>query len=202
MVSNKFSTLDELPQGARVGTSSYRRQCQLRHRRPDLTILDLRGNVGTRLGKLDAGDYDAIILASAGLIRLEMEERIRSRLSLEDCLPAVGQGAVGIECRSGDARTHDILTCLNHVPTASRVSAERAVNNRLQGGCQVPLAAYATLDGERLKLSARVGNLDGSILLHSETEGLAKDAVSLGESVAEELLSKGADKILDELREP
>ncbi len=134
-VSNRFSSLAQLPEGARVGTSSLRRQCQLRALRPDLKILDLRGNVGTRLGKLDADDYDAIILASAGLIRLELEERIAERLSTEVSLPAGGQGAVGIECRLNDDETLARLSCLHHADTAARVVAERAMNARLNGGC-------------------------------------------------------------------
>ena len=200
LVSNQYGSLKELPPGARVGTSSYRRQCQIRHLRPDLQILDLRGNVGTRLGKLDEGNYDAIILAAAGLIRLELEERIRQRLDYSDCLPAVGQGAVGVECRSEDARIHRILECLHDEETAIRVRAERAVNNRLQGGCQVPLAAFAELNDDGLTLRGRVGNLDGSVLLECRRKGDPAAAEQLGVEVAEDLLGQGADRILAELR--
>ncbi|MDF3006597.1 MAG: hemC, partial [Enterobacter kobei] len=148
-VSNNYDSLDALPAGSIVGTSSLRRQCQLAERRPDLEIRSLRGNVGTRLGKLDKGDYDAIILAVAGLKRLALEDRIRMALPPELSLPAVGQGAVGIECRLDDTRTHALLAPLNHADTALRVKAERAMNMRLEGGCQVPIGSYAELvDGE------------------------------------------------------
>ncbi|MFM1897526.1 MAG: hypothetical protein RLZZ385_2600 [Pseudomonadota bacterium] len=201
-VSNAHASFAELPTGARVGTSSFRRQCQLRHLRPDLEILDLRGNVGTRLGRLDSGHYDAIILASAGLLRLGEQARLRERLSFEACLPAVGQGAVGIECRHNDERVLNLLACLHHRDTADRVRAERAVNQRLQGGCQVPVAAFAELQGERLFLRARVGDLEGRRLLKAELEGDRRDGEALGRKVAEHLLQQGADVILAELREP
>ena len=199
-VSNEYASIEVLPQGSRVGTSSYRRQCQIRNLRPDLNIIDLRGNVGTRLGKLDSGEYDAIILASAGLIRLQMAQRIRQRLAFTDCLPAVGQGAVGIECRSSDVEVKNLLACLHHQPTALRVRAERAVNNRLQGGCQVPLAAYAELQNDTLQLRGRVGNLEGTQLLKSEHSGDCSEAEQLGIKVAEDLLAQGADEILAALR--
>lgn len=200
LVSNGFYRLDELPPGARVGTSSFRRQCQLRHARPDLEVVDLRGNVGTRLGKLDDGHYDAIILASAGLIRLGLAERIRQRLDYALSLPAVGQGAVGVECRADDVQVKALLGCLHHESTALRVTAERAVNHRLHGGCQVPLAAFAELTSGRMTLTARVGNLDGSILLHCQQLDDAANATALGIRVAEDLLDQGADRILAELR--
>jgi len=200
LVSNHFNTLDQLPSGARVGTSSYRRQCQIRHLRPDLQILDLRGNVGTRLAKLDDGQYDAIILAAAGLIRLELKDRIRQRLDFGDCLPAVGQGAVGVESRTGDTRIQGLLECLHDDETAIRVRAERAVNNRLQGGCQVPLAAFAELQGETLLLRGRVGNPDGSELLKCQHQGDPNEPEKLGIIVAEDLLSQGAGRILQDLR--
>jgi hydroxymethylbilane synthase len=200
LVSNRYDSLESLPAGGRVGTSSYRRQCQIRHARPDLEIIDLRGNVGTRLGKLDDEEYDAIILAAAGLIRLGLAGRISQRLDYGISLPAVGQGAVGVECRSGDARIQPLLACLHHRPTALRVSAERAVNHRLHGGCQVPLAAYAELTEAGLTLKARVGNLDGSTLLHCEQSDSPDNAEALGTRVAEALLAQGADRILDELR--
>ena len=200
-VSNKYSSLDELPSGARVGTSSFRRQCQLSNLRPDLEILDLRGNVGTRLDKLDANNYDAIILASAGLIRLELEERIRQRLGFEQCLPAGGQGAVGIECRTEDIETLQLIDCLHHQPTANCVVAERAVNARLQGGCQVPIASFAQLDNEQLSLRALVGSVDGRQLIRSELRGNVHKAEQLGITVAEDLLSQGAAEILEALKD-
>lgn len=199
-VSNQFASLADLPQQAKVGTSSFRRQCQLRELRPDLQIADLRGNVGTRLGKLDAGEYDAIILAAAGLKRLELGERIKQRLAYSDCLPAGGQGAVGIECRSQDIETLKLIDCLHHNETATTVVAERAVNARLQGGCQVPIAAFAELDGEVLHLRALVGNLEGSRIIRSEIRGDAHQAEQLGLTVAEDLLSQGAEEILASLR--
>jgi len=200
-VSNNFTTLAELPEGATVGTSSFRRQCQLRDLRPDLKIADLRGNVGTRLSKLDAGEYDAIILAAAGLKRLELGERIRERLSFDDCLPAGGQGAVGIECRTQDIETLKLLDCLHHQDTATRVVAERAVNSRLQGGCQVPIASFAELEDDELYLRALVGNRDGTRIIRSEIRGDRHQAEQLGLIVAEDLLSQGAEAILNALRD-
>ena len=199
-VSNHYDDLSQLPAGTRVGTSSLRRQCQLRESRPDLQILDLRGNVNTRLGKLDNGDYDAIILASAGLIRLEMSERIRSRIAPEASLPAGGQGAVGIECRSDDQRTIDLLAPLHHGDTAVCVTAERAMNRRLQGGCQVPIACYALLqDNDQLWLRGLVGAVDGSRMLRDEIRGPASNAEQLGIELADRLLASGADVILAEV---
>jgi hydroxymethylbilane synthase len=195
-VSNDYDSLDALPEGARVGTSSLRRRCQLLAYRPDLQIFDLRGNVNTRLAKLDAGDYDAIVLACAGLKRLEMAERIREAIDPAICLPAAGQGAVGIELRSDDDVTAEAVSVLNHDETALRVRAERALNNRLQGGCQVPIAAFAELQGEEIFLRGRVGSLDGGSLLKAEQRGSIDDPESLGIAVAEALLSQGADKIL------
>ncbi|MFZ6044334.1 hydroxymethylbilane synthase, partial [Vibrio natriegens] len=153
-VSNHYNNIDELPTGAIVGTSSLRRQCQLRARRPDLIVKDLRGNVNTRLRKLDDGEYDAIILACAGLMRLKLHDRIRSTIAPEESLPAVGQGAVGIECRLDDERVLGLLATLNHQATATRVRCERAMNNHLQGGCQVPIGSYAELDGDQIWLRA------------------------------------------------
>ena len=199
-VSNDYRSLKELPQGARVGTSSFRRQCQLKEQRPDLEILDLRGNVGTRLGKLDSGGYDGIILAAAGLIRLGFDERIRERLSYELSLPAGGQGAVGIECRDDDLETLNLLYCLHHSQTAARVTAERAVNARLEGGCQVPIASFAELEGDSLNLRALVGAVDGSVIYRSERNGSQHDAESLGIEVAEDLLKQGAKAILDAIK--
>jgi hydroxymethylbilane synthase len=199
-VSNDYRSLKELPQGARVGTSSFRRQCQLKEQRPDLEILDLRGNVGTRLGKLDSGGYDGIILAAAGLIRLGLDERIRERLSYDLSLPAGGQGAVGIECRNDDLETLNLLYCLHHSQTAARVTAERAVNARLEGGCQVPIASFAELEGDSLNLRALVGAVDGSVIYRSERNGSQHDAERLGVEVAEDLLKQGAKAILDAIK--
>ncbi len=195
-VSNRYANLDALPPGAVVGTSSLRRQCQLRARRPDLVIRDLRGNVGTRLGKLDNGDYDAIILAVAGLNRLGLEGRIRAALSPEQSLPAVGQGAVGVECRLDDTRTRALLAPLNHDDTAARVLAERAMNTRLEGGCQVPIGSYAELQGDAIWLRALVGSPDGSRIIRGERTGRRQDAEQLGISLADELLAAGAREIL------
>ncbi|WP_409308390.1 hydroxymethylbilane synthase [Pectobacterium sp. B1J-3] len=195
-VSNHYASLDELPAGSCVGTSSLRRQCQLRARRPDLIIRDLRGNVGTRLSKLDNGEYDAIILAVAGLKRLKLDSRIRSALSPEMSLPAVGQGAVGIECRLNDAHTRQLLKPLNHTATAARVQAERAMNLRLEGGCQVPIGSYAELQDDELWLRALVGAPDGSQIIMGERRGNIADAEKIGISLAEELLANGAKAIL------
>ncbi|PZW67049.1 hydroxymethylbilane synthase [Pseudomonas sp. URMO17WK12:I1] len=195
-VSNTYDSLDALPAGSVVGTSSLRRQAQLLARRPDLKIHFLRGNVNTRLAKLDAGEYDAIILAAAGLIRLGFEDRIRASITVEHSLPAGGQGAVGIECRVGDAELQQLLAPLNHTETALRVTAERAMNKRLNGGCQVPIACYAILEGEQLWLRGLVGEPDGSRLLRAEQRGSAEDAERLGIEVAEALLAQGAGDIL------
>ncbi|WP_081616916.1 MULTISPECIES: hydroxymethylbilane synthase [unclassified Thioalkalivibrio] len=195
-VSNNYAHVDELPQGARVGSSSLRRQCQLRARRPDLQITDLRGNVNTRLGKLDAGEYDAILLAAAGLKRLGFDERIRARLEPAVSLPAVGQGAIAIECRENDPEVAALIAPLNDCDTSDRVRAERAFNRRLEGGCQVPLAAHATLDGDRLHLDGLVGAVDGSQLLRRQVEGPRGDAEALGVQLAEQLLELGAGELL------
>jgi hydroxymethylbilane synthase len=198
-VSNTYANIDELPQGAVVGTSSLRRQCQIRALRPDLDIKDLRGNVNTRLAKLDDGQYDAIILAAAGLIRLEMHDRIKAFIEPEVSLPANGQGAVGIECRINDERTKALLSPLEHNETRIRVNAERAMNRRLEGGCQVPIGAYALVDGESVHLRGLVGAVDGSEILRAEISGRAVDAEQLGTQLAEQLLGMGADKILAEV---
>jgi len=198
-VSNKYENLDDLPAGSIVGTSSLRRQCQIAEQRPDLIIRSLRGNLGTRLGKLDSGEYDAIILAVAGLNRLEMQSRIRYALPPEVSLPAVGQGAVGIECRLNDTHTQALLAPLNHHDTAVRVSAERAMNIRLEGGCQVPIGSYAELTADGLWLRALVGAPDGSVLIRGERLGKPEDAIAMGESLADELLANGAREILAEV---
>ena len=195
-VSNAHGSLADLPSGSIVGTSSLRRECQLRAQRPDLEVKFLRGNVNTRLRKLDAGEYDAIILASAGLKRLGFGERIAAQIPVADSLPAGGQGAVGIELRDDDAATASLLAPLHHAETAVRVSAERAMNRRLEGGCQVPIACYAELNGDTLWLRGLVGSPDGETILRAEAQGPAGDAEQLGVAVAEDLLSKGAGDIL------
>ena len=195
-VSNTYASLDALPPGSIVGTSSLRRQAQLLTRRPDLEIRFLRGNVNTRLAKLDAGEYDAIILAAAGLIRLGFEHRITSAISVDDSLPAGGQGAVGIECRSADTEIHALLAPLHHQDTAIRVTAERALNKHLNGGCQVPIACYAVLEGEQIWLRGLVGDPNGGLLLCAEARAPRSKAEALGVQVAEDLLSQGADAIL------
>lgn len=198
-VSNRYANLDELPAGAVVGTSSLRRQCQLMASYPHLQVKSLRGNVGTRLSKLDNGEYDAIILASAGLIRLGMPERIRSFISTEQSLPAAGQGAVGIETRLGDERVLNYVRALHHLPTAYCVLAERAMNRHLQGGCQVPIGGFAELQGDEIYLRALVGSLDGSQIIRAEGRATAEDAEKLGVQIAQQLLNQGADKILADI---
>ncbi|GHY14003.1 porphobilinogen deaminase [Vibrio cholerae] len=198
-VSNTYAKIEDLPSGAIVGTCSLRRQCQLKAARPDLVIKELRGNVGTRLSKLDAGEYDAIILAAAGLKRLELESRIRSFIEPEQSLPAVGQGAVGIECRVNDQRVRALLAPLNHADTADRVRCERAMNLTLQGGCQVPIGSYALLEGNTIWLRALVGEPDGSQIVRGEIRGPRTQAEQLGITLAEQLLSQGAKEILERL---
>lgn len=198
-VSNRFKAIAELPQGAVVGTSSLRRQCQLRAARPDLVIRDLRGNVNTRLAKLDAGEYDAIILAAAGLKRLEMAHRITAFIEPEQSLPANGQGAVGIECRLDDHELHALLALLEHAETRARVLTERAMNRALQGGCQVPIGAYALVEGEQIWLRGLVGSPDGTQVIRDEIRGPLADGEALGEQLAQRLLAAGADEILAEV---
>lgn len=200
-VSNEFANLDSLPKGAIVGTSSLRRQCQLLAIRPDLEIRFLRGNVNTRLAKLDAGEYQAIILAAAGLIRLGMADRIRDSIAPEVSLPAGGQGAVGIECRLDDASSRALLAPLHHGDTARCVVAERAMNKRLEGGCQVPIASYAIERDGQLFLRGLVGDPDGSTMLYREQTGSLSDGEQMGIAMAEDLLSAGADKILSKVYE-
>ena len=195
-VSNKYQSLDELPQSSIVGTSSLRRQCQLKQLRPDLDIRSLRGNVGTRLTKLDNGDYDAIILAAAGLIRLGMPNRITSFIETAQFLPAAGQGAVGIECRTDDAAVQALLAPLADPETTACVLAERAMNAHLQGGCQVPIGGYAVLENGHIYLRALVGALDGSKIIYAEGKNTLENAEILGVQIAEKLLAQGADRIL------
>jgi hydroxymethylbilane synthase len=198
-VSNNYKGVADLPEGACVGTSSLRRQCQLGERRPDLKIAPLRGNVNTRLRKLDDGEFDAIILASAGLKRLGFTDRITSNIDAGESLPAIGQGALGIECRSDDERINALIAPLHHRETAACVSAERAMNHRLMGGCQVPIGGFAVLEGERLHLRGLVGEPDGSRIIRAEIIGPVGDSERLGTELAEELLAKGAEPILKAL---
>lgn len=199
-VSNHFASLSALPEGAVVGSSSLRRQCQLKAQRPDIVLKDLRGNVNSRLRKLDEGEYDAIILAVAGLIRLGLEKKIKEPIDISICLPAGGQGAVGIECRQGDEKIQPLLEGLNHSRTAVCVIAERAMSKRLNGGCQVPIACLAELqlDGDRelLHLRGLVGDIEGHKILRSEASGMTEDAENIGIEVAEDLLNQGAAEIL------
>ncbi|WP_182405871.1 hydroxymethylbilane synthase [Psychrobacter sp. GP33] len=221
-VSNTYDNIDALPQGAIVGTSSLRRQCQIKTYRPDLQIKTLRGNVGTRLSKLDAGEYDAIILATSGLQRIELEARIRGELDIDMCLPAVGQGALAIECREEDAEILALLAPLNDDKARIRLVAERALNRHLEGGCQVPIAAYAVLlaedandytnddNGNTLWLRGRVGQADGSALLKAENRVVLTgsqvqqeaQANQLGIDVADMLLAAGAGAILSAIYHP
>lgn len=195
-VSQRYQNLDQLPLGARVGTSSLRRQCQLKARRPDLEILSLRGNVNTRLAKLEAGEFDAVILAAAGLLRLGFGARITAYLEPEISLPAIGQGAIGIECRRDDPEVNALLRVLDHPETHTRVAAERAMNHRLEGGCQVPIAGHATLEGGTLHLRGLVGDPDGGRVVRGEVSGPAAEAHGLGVALADDLLSQGAAAIL------
>jgi len=202
-VSSQYKTLASLPMHARVGTSSLRRQCQIKQLRPDLHILDLRGNVQTRLAKLDAGEFDAIILAAAGLKRLGLQQRITESIADAMMLPAGGQGAVGIEVRISenekDKTILELLKPLNHDTTEVCVRAERAMNRRLQGGCQVPIAGYCIIEKNQLWLRGLVGSVDGKNILRSEARGDGRDPETLGIDVAEQLLAQGADKILNEI---
>jgi len=199
LVSNRYRRLDDLPHGAVVGTSSLRRQCQLRRRRPDLRIETLRGNVNTRLARLDEGRFDAIVLAAAGLKRLGMNERIAELIGADVSVPAVGQGAIGIECRSGDAEVQALIAPLDHAPTHARVRAERAFNARLNGGCQVPIGAFAELDERGMRLRGIVGSIDGSSVIEDDVSGPADEGEALGRELAERLLARGADTILREV---
>jgi hydroxymethylbilane synthase len=198
-VSNRFERLSDLPPGSIVGTSSLRRESQLRARYPHLVVQPLRGNVGTRLRKLDEGQFDAILLAAAGLKRLGLGERIKSLLSAEDSIPAAGQGALGIEIRSANGRVAKLLAPLNHAETAACVRAERQVSRVLGGSCQVPLGAHAVLDGETLNLTGFVANPDGSSFLQAMASGTMHDPEAVGQALADQLLAQGARAILDAL---
>jgi hydroxymethylbilane synthase len=198
LVSTRFPSFEDLPSGCRVGTSSLRRKAQLRRLRPDIDYADLRGNVDARVVRLDRGEFDAIVLASAGLKRLGLRDRITQCLPLRVALPAIGQGAIGIECRRGDAWVEALVAPLNHRESELRVRAERAMNRSLGGGCQVPIAGFADYCNGRLRLQGLVARVDGSQTVHRQAEGPAEDAERLGESVATELLAGGGDVILEE----
>ena len=194
--SNQLDSIHDLPQGAKVGTCSMRRIVQLKAQRPDLEILDLRGNVNTRLQKLDDGEFDAIILACAGLIRLKFEDRIKQEIPAIDSLPAVGQGAVGIEIRENDQEVLALISPLIDQETTYRVCAERAMNARLEGGCSVPIAGFATLEGEQINLTGLVGNVASGVILKHQVSGHVSEAKSLGVALADQLITMGAKDIL------
>ncbi|MDX1694610.1 MAG: hydroxymethylbilane synthase [Ketobacteraceae bacterium] len=198
-VSNHYNSVDDLPRGARVGTCSLRRQCQLKERRPDLEVITLRGNVNSRLAKLDDGQFEAIILAASGLKRLQFDARIRQEIPPEVSLPAVGQGALGIECRLDDEELIRLLKPLNHRDSWVRLQAERAMNRRLQGGCQVPIAGYALLEGDEIYLRGLVGEPDGTRVVRHEARAPQAEAEALGAEVGQVLLNNGAREILDRL---
>jgi len=195
-VSNNFDSINDLPQGAKVGTCSMRRIVQLKAIRPDLEILDLRGNVNTRLQKLDDGEYDAIILACAGLIRLKFEDRIKQQIPAEQSLPAVGQGAVGIEIRENDQEILDLIAPLIDTETSYRITCERAMNARLEGGCSVPIAGYSTIEDDRITLTGLVGNVDTGFILKEQVSGSIDESEKLGVVLADKLISLGAKDIL------
>ncbi|MGK0297567.1 MAG: hydroxymethylbilane synthase [Gammaproteobacteria bacterium] len=199
-ISNNCNSLNKLPMGSVVGTSSLRRECQLKSYRSDLIIRDIRGNVGTRLRKMDNGEYDALILATAGLTRLGLDERIRHELSQQIMMPAIGQGALGIEIRTDDADTLNCIKKLNDRETFLCVSAERMVNKCLNGGCHSPIAAHAVIENESISISALVGSADGKQIIQSEVSGPAQSALELGNKVGVLLLEKGAERILKEFQ--
>ncbi len=200
LVSDRADRISQLTEGAAVGTSSLRRQCQLLHLRPDLDIQPLRGNVETRLKRIDEGQFQAIILAVAGLKRLDLEHRITARIEPSEMLPAIGQGAIGIQCRLDDQELIENLAALNHADTKTRVDAERGFSRRLGGSCQSPIAGYAVLDGDKLVMTGRVGMPDGSLIIEGSRTGARKDAERIGAGLAEELLEKGAADILRQLK--
>ena len=198
-VSNHYQSLEDLPKHAKIGTSSLRRQCQIAEKFPSAEIISLRGNVNTRLAKLDAGEYDAIILAAAGLKRLGFADRITQALDASVSLPAIGQGAVGIECRSDDKEINALLAPLADSESTVRIRAERAMNKRLKGGCQVPIAGFSEIQGGKLYMRGLVGEPDGSVMYRAEKTGALEDAEKIGQAIAEELLESGAGKVLSAL---
>lgn len=199
LVSNHYESLDQLPKGARVGTCSLRRQCQLRKAYPQLNVMNLRGSVNTRLKKLDNGEFEAIILAVSGLQRLAMTDRIRQQIPVSISLPAVGQGAIGIEIRQEDKVAHNLVLPLDHTPSRQCVEAERAMNKKLEGGCQVPIAAFAQIHNDQMSLAGLVGSIDGKNVIRTKVEGLPEQALALGEQAADELAQLGAHDILCEV---
>ncbi len=198
-ISVRHSTLEDLPQGARVGTGSLRRSAQLRHLRPDIALVPLRGNVDTRLSRLDAGDFEAIILAAAGLKRLGLVHRITQLIPRTQVLPAIGQGALGLEVRSEDAKTRGLLGFLNHRETELTIRAERAFLEKMEGGCEVPMAAFCRIESNRLDLCGMVAELDGSRIIRDRMTGQLNSPEDLGVSLARRLLASGADRILAEM---
>ncbi len=198
-ISNNYKHIEDLPEGAVLGTSSLRRQSQVKASRPDITLKDLRGNVGTRLRKLDAGEYDAIILAAAGIIRLGLKERITELIPESILLPAIGQGAIGIECRAGDTEVHDLIAALNDRETSLCVETERAFSRRLFGGCQLPIAGQAAIKGSDINMVGLVAKIDGSEVIKSELSGGIEKRDEIGATLAEHLLERGADEILKAL---
>lgn len=199
LVSNQYDSLETLPLNARIGTCSLRRRMNLAAQRPDLQLIDLRGNLQTRLAKLDHQEYDAIVLACAGLKRLNLAQRIRQILPAKTSLPAIGQGAIGIECRHDNLALLNLLQTLNHAPTALCVRTERIINTRLQGSCQVPIAAYATLEGERIHLQTRLGTPDGKTILQAQGQDHQHNAEALGHRLADQLIEQGAPELLQKI---
>ena len=200
LISKTGSTIDDLPKGATVATGSLRRRSQLLHYRPDLKITEIRGNVPTRLRKFDESHLDGLILAHAGIRRLGLEDRVSQVIPFKVMLPAVGQGAVAVEIRSDDGRTAAVTERLNDAVTHLAITAERAFLRRLEGGCQVPIGAYAALNGQQLTLEGRVGSLDGTVLFRESMMGTASDAESIGMNLANSLIEKGVQELLDDIR--
>ena len=198
-LSSKYGSIDELPNGAHVATGSLRRKSQLLHYRPDLVISEIRGNVPTRIKKLDESELDGMILAYAGIHRLGLNDRIRQKIPFEVMLPAVGQGAMAVEIRSDDTKVQEIVSALNDVETWYCITAERAFLRQLEGGCQVPIGALARIEGDQINLEGVVGNLDGSKNLRERISGNVSDANALGTRLAEQMLEKGAGEILEEV---
>ena len=200
LISNRYKKINVLPDNSIIGTSSLRRQSQLKRLCPNIVLKNLRGNVETRLRKLDDGEFDAIVLAAAGMIRLDLSDRITQFVSDTLLLPAIGQGAIGIECRADDFITQELITPLNHEETSQCVLAERAFSRRLQGGCQLPIAAFATIENTKIILRGLVAKLDGSEIIRSEVRGDISDFEKIGISLADLLLERGADIILKSYR--
>ncbi|HIM07128.1 MAG TPA: hydroxymethylbilane synthase [Gammaproteobacteria bacterium] len=198
-ISNTYQKIEDLPAATVLGTSSLRRQSQVKALHPEIILKDLRGNVGTRLGKLDSGEYDAILLAAAGIIRLGLGERITQLISPSILLPAIGQGAIGIECRAGDDVVHELIAPLNHSDTSLCVETERAFSRRLFGGCQLPIAGQASVNGDEVELVGLIASVDGNEVIKSTLKGNIADSNDIGTSLAETLLQRGGDKILKEL---